>query len=941
MNATIQARADYRSKFGNYRYRIEIVDSEEAAQIIRAFEVTPQGAVISYEGDEENAFQPIVSTTCQFTLVCTTQDQVNFLRSVAQSDSGRYGVRVLRNNGTSEPVAVFWVGTILADQLSFQDMLPQLVTVTATDDLGYLQEKPYLQDDGTRYEGVVSVTEHVLNCIGHLRTGWHWDYFITIVSTDYYPVALSMGKNLLPGNYASAGASVDLYDESRISHAGFHELDSEDKAKSAYYVLEEIAKHFNGQFFFTYATQGVRLVFQPVGAQIQYADDSTQVEGFTYRSDGLLFTLTPLYIQSKDINNTASQKRRLAGGQFSYALPYHKVTREIKYADIQPVITVGFTNNSDFYNETSYGLAPETGDRFRIVAPFTIYWGGLSASQIRFNGFGDYNAPLNYNIGRIRLRLRVRFEKSGNDLYMRRPLTGGSQVPFYQTWGSITAADVPVYYTDIYVNTTATWDDDGAADYYVIVSEPFDPTVDQWIQLAFDFVTPEVPNDCTAVHIYVQATYLLPDNSNLEFFTNNANFLTTSSTCSITGSLRVFPFDDYGLDSGIVLTATNEEDNRRTLDLGDSNVNDRALNSNYAVVKYREGNGFYQPCLIGYTSLLQATSQTYAADIAVQEAAGLYKTPKFVLEGNLVDYVVAFSDVLEITDGTTDYKLKPLTLEVNTGEEVIAVTAMQIAKESNLPDTLDSPIRTPLPPTPPPSVNVVQTLVSEVATQATTFSPSAEAYNANAGSANRSSQTGDQVAAINPSGEFVEVTDGTQGQVLSTDGSGVLSWASQLVQLASLSARVTAYTLSNYYYGNSSYGWNYPIWSGITFNNAQGNPYARQIADDYAHCAIVVTHDMSSVEVTGTIRNDSSTDDLDVLLINGTRPNGSGGNITCQVVGSTAVTVSLQDRHYNFTFTGGQVRRGELLFLGIARTAGTANVNRYINFTATIVGLKK
>ena len=60
MNGTIQARADYRSKFGTYRYRVEITDAESPAQNIRAYDITPAGAVITYEGDEENAFQPIV-----------------------------------------------------------------------------------------------------------------------------------------------------------------------------------------------------------------------------------------------------------------------------------------------------------------------------------------------------------------------------------------------------------------------------------------------------------------------------------------------------------------------------------------------------------------------------------------------------------------------------------------------------------------------------------------------------------------------------------------------------------------------------------------------------------------------------------------------------------------------------------------------------------------
>ena len=276
---------------------------------------------------------------------------------------------------------------------------------------------------------------------------------------------------------------------------------------------------------------------------------------------------------------------------------------------------------------------------------------------------------------------------------------------------------------------------------------------------------------------------------------------------------------------------------------------------------------------------------------------------------------------------------------MNTGEEVVTVSAMEIAAETLYPETVNTPLGVLPPVSPPPGVNSTRSLSNQLANQAEQFEPVATAYNANAAAQNRTGQTGEKVLTIDDAGAFQEVTDGTVNQVLTTNGSGVVSFSSQLVQLASLSARVTTFYLNNYYYGNSSYGWNYPIWSGITFNNTQGNPYARQIADDYAHCGILVTHDMSSVQVTGTIRNDSSSDNLGVILIKASRPNGSASNMVGTEVGSTTVTVGTQDRHYNFTFTGTSVDRGELLFLGINRTAGS-QTTRYVNFTATIVGNK-
>lgn len=944
MNGTIQARADYRSKFSSYRYRVEITDAESATQNVRAYDITPAGAVITYEGDEENAFQPIVPSKLEFTFVCNTEAQIGFLRQVAQSDSGRYGVWLKRAANNDLPVQAFWVGTILADQIVFQDNLPQHVTITATDDLGYLQEKPYLDSNGDRFEGTVSVTEHINNCIGLLRTQWFWGYVVTVGGVDYYRISCSLAKNLIPGNYVSEGSSKDLYDESRINHTAFHETEENGKAKSAYYVLEEIAKHFNAQFFFTYEVASPRLVLQPVGTQVLFADDGTQAQGYTYRLNNSVYQTAALTINSLDINNTSSQKRRLAGGQFSYAMPYSEVTRTLKYKDGTPLFSKVFNNSSDFYTEHVFNIATETGDRFRVNCPFSIFWGGISADTLTLIQNLNQQTPDNYHIGRIRLRMKLRFQKSGNDLFYKRPLTNGSQVPVFQTWGTLTASDLPVYYTNLYPNVQAQWDADGSQDFYVIVSEPFDVTVDQWLQVPFDFVTDELPNDCTAIGVEMEATYLLPNNGNLVSASlpqddppASNNYLTNSTTCSIYGSLRVFPFSDYGLAEEQIVTATNSEDNRQSLDLGDSFVNDKALSSTHSYIEYRQGNGTYQANVIGYTSLLISSSQLYAGSIAVSEAAGLYKRPNFVYEGSLIDFVVGFNDVLAITDGSTDYKLKPLTLEINTGEEVTQVTAMQIAKESSYAVASIVDGGRPMPDTPAPSTTAVRSIQNQVAEQAIQFTPAAAAYAEELENKNRGGQTGNRIVLVDSSGKFTEINDGTAGQVLKTDGSGVVSYDSPLLHIASLSARVTTQFLNVYYYGNSSYGWNYGIWSSINFNSAQGNPFANQIPDDYAHSGIKVTADFSAVTIAGSIRNDTTSDDLAVVVLKGDPPNGASANIQCTVVGSTTVTVSTVDRHYNFTISGGSVARGQLLFVGIGRTAGAMQF-RYVNFTATIVG---
>ena len=203
---------------------------------------------------------------------------------------------------------------------------------------------------------------------------------------------------------------------------------------------------------------------------------------------------------------------------------------------------------------------------------------------------------------------------------------------------------------------------------------------------------------------------------------------------------------------------------------------------------------------------------------------------------------------------------------------------------------------------------------------------------------NRSGQTGEKLLVIDSSGNYNELAQGTAGQVLQDRGSGSFQFQSLTYPVASVSARITASYSNNFYYGNSSYGWNYPIWSNISFNNQTGNPYARRINDDYAHCGIVSAMGFSSFKVYGTIRNDSSTDNLKVGLFKHARPSGSTSNMTVTEVASQDITVSTQDAHYDVEFTSTVgCDAGDLLFIGIARTAGSVGT-RYLNFSISIQG---
>ena len=209
---------------------------------------------------------------------------------------------------------------------------------------------------------------------------------------------------------------------------------------------------------------------------------------------------------------------------------------------------------------------------------------------------------------------------------------------------------------------------------------------------------------------------------------------------------------------------------------------------------------------------------------------------------------------------------------------------------------------------------------------------------ANNGSSARTGQTGVEVATFNASGVLGSVDDGSRNQFLKTNGLGVLSFDSIEITLASLSARVTTTNSSGFYYGSSSFGFNYPIWSSINFNNTPGNPYALKVNDDYAHCGIMLPFKVSALRVIGSVRNDSGTENVEVGLFYADSPDGDSAQMTLTEIDTTEVTVSVVDRHYDFEIDQTEsLAKGKLLFLGFRRTSTTTGT-RYVNFTATITG---
>jgi len=182
--------------------------------------------------------------------------------------------------------------------------------------------------------------------------------------------------------------------------------------------------------------------------------------------------------------------------------------------------------------------------------------------------------------------------------------------------------------------------------------------------------------------------------------------------------------------------------------------------------------------------------------------------------------------------------------------------------------------------------------------------------------------------------------DGSSGQFLQTDGNGNLSFAtasgggggSTSYVLASHSGRASLYWPNRYYYGSSSYGW------GSDTSISTGQTSKTSLNDQYAHMGIVAPTAITNLALKSTLRNDSGSEDIEIYVMKGSRPDGDSNNITLTELFYVASgTNGGQDLHFNCdgSTSSAGISAGDQVFVGFRRVGGS-NGNRYCNFSYTL-----
>jgi hypothetical protein len=277
-------------------------------------------------------------------------------------------------------------------------------------------------------------------------------------------------------------------------------------------------------------------------------------------------------------------------------------------------------------------------------------------------------------------------------------------------------------------------------------------------------------------------------------------------------------------------------------------------------------------------------------------------------------------------------------MSYNTGLEETEIAGVQVARDAVFTvavdgkggkDSVDDPV---LPNGNPNDTGLVNGLITN--TQAK-VAPAITVTSA-AAVRDRTSQTGQQIAAIDTNGVIQEIADGSSGHILSTNGSGVYSFGAQsfMYMLASHSFMGSLGREDYYYYGSNFYGF-----SSFTLNSSASG--ISTIQDDYAHNGIVVPYAFTRLIFKSTIRNDSNANDIDVTILKGARPNGSSSAITLTSLGTgSANNDAGVDLHYNcdIDITGLSITAGELIFVVFKRADG-GSVTTTINVSYSLLAI--
>jgi len=425
------------------------------------FNLGGEGFVLSYEGDNQSRYQPIIGSSVDIPFTETTSDHSTFIEALATSAEGEFTVAIIKDPDGAN--TLYWGGVLQPDQCIIQDeYFPVRTTLRAVDDLGNLKNVLY-NNGGTGY-GLASPS----TVVDHLILGLSWVRQSHLWGTS--TVMLKYVDDFRSDDHVAA--SNFLYN-TKVLHNSFYNPDEDgvNQFLSIYTVLESFATAFNARIFQANGT----FWFIPVGAY-QY---STTLNYFTCTKGG---TVSGSSTALNTVLTLGTNVIKMAGYEHSFLPPLLRVERPQNYSGNVPRV---FAN---VYEKSDFGTALEDAD-FDYAANSVFRLSGTAY----ITQPGDGTTTGNARVGRFLLRFTL---KVGN-YYLRRTATfAGVQNLFQMQAGSVLSYEPHTY------NTT-TWS--LTAGPFEIVTDVYDInegcTGEGALVVAMDIVTPPLTAQSNSIEL--------------------------------------------------------------------------------------------------------------------------------------------------------------------------------------------------------------------------------------------------------------------------------------------------------------------------------------------------------------------------------------------------------------------------------------------------------
>jgi len=316
--STIRFFGEFRDEVGT-DWRINLHDTNYNGT---SNEITlgAEGFTLRYTGDSENRFQPIIGSSVTFTVLNDGGQFETFLNTVfPAAEEGRMQVEIRKDPDNTD--LLYWAGVVAAEQIEQEDApAPNLVNLTASDDLANLKDTKFIQESGSSTI-VYPARAAIMSIMTQMRTTVHWgaaDAFFRYVNDVQFE------------DYTGADWLKDVFLSSPTITEDCEIYDGE-RGYNSFEILESIAASLNARIF---QSNGYWW-FIPVNCHLRAADgDDWTTDLKQLNLAGAQVTVTTAQsaeLTAGYINEVDSDFVKMAGGTISNLPPYKRVRRVRRY----------------------------------------------------------------------------------------------------------------------------------------------------------------------------------------------------------------------------------------------------------------------------------------------------------------------------------------------------------------------------------------------------------------------------------------------------------------------------------------------------------------------------------------------------------------------------------------------------------------------------------